>query len=94
MRKNNFSVEQIKQEIEKLKGQEIQMLVNEGRKRYVNFMATVESTHPAVFVVRLKNPKTVDVKSYSYIDILTGNIDIAGTPFSHKSKTKLTAQSG
>lgn len=86
MKRNDYSIDYIKNEIEKLKGKEIQMLVNQGRRKYVNFCATIESTHPSIFVVRLKNPKTVDIKSYTYIDILTGNIDIKGTPFSKSKK--------
>ena len=86
MIKNKISLESIKNEIELLKGKEVEMLVNQGRKKYVNFFATIESTHKSVFVVRLKFPKTVDIKSYSYIDILTGNVDIGGTTFSRKKE--------
>lgn len=82
MKRNDISLEYIKNEIEKLKGKEVQMLVNQGRKKYINFSATIESTHPSIFVVRLKYPTTVNIKSYTYIDVLTGNIDISGTPFS------------
>ena len=88
MRKNTITLEVIKNEIEKLKGKDVEMLVNQGRKKYVNFSATIEEIHRSVFVVRLKKSQTVDIKSYSYIDVLTGNVDIEGTPFSKQSKTQ------
>ena len=88
MRKNTLTLEVIKNEIEKLKGKDVEMLVNQGRKKYVNFSATIEEIHRSVFVVRLKKSQTVDIKSYSYIDVLTGNVDIEGTPFSKQSKTQ------
>jgi len=86
MRRNTLTLDVIKNEIEKLKGKDVEMLVNQGRKKFVNFSATVEEIHRSVFVVRLKMPHTVDIKSYSYIDVLTGNVDIEGTPFSRQTK--------
>ena len=76
MKRNTLSLDEIKNEIEKLKGKDVEMLVNQGRKKFVNFSATVEEIHRSVFVVRLKMPQTVDVKSYSYIDVLTGSVEL------------------
>ena len=141
-RNNNLSIEQIKQEIEKLKGQRINMSVNQGRKKYVNFEGVIQDTYTSIFVVKLigtkktingndsdknevlnkfkevlkhktnkkneinlseideemtrnefqkididydyppiiENPqnRSLDLRTYSYIDILCGNVDIDG----------------
>ena len=76
MKNNNLSIEQIKEEIEKLKGKNVDMRVNEGRKRYANIKGKIEGTYKSIFIVRIERPKSVDLKSYSYIDILCGNIAI------------------
>ena len=144
-RTNNMTIEEIKQEIEKLKGKKILMSVNQGRKKFVNFEGIIQDTYKSIFVVKLienkitksndkitnnssaidklqkvieenstknqhciidsvdnkieltrrepedKNtfydtppiietpkPTNVDLRTYSYIDILCGNVDIDG----------------
>ncbi len=87
-RSNDLKIDQIKQEIEKLKGQKVNMFVNQGRKKYSNFEAIIESTYKSIFVVRLQNNcvknsnKAMNLQTYSYIDILCGNVDIDATSFS------------
>lgn len=122
-RSNNMTVQQIKEEIEKLKGKRINMSVNQGRKKYVNFEGVIQDTYTSIFVVRLlestkgagvqkisidesqesskikmtqkeplesdskydcppiiemPNNTNANFKTYSYIDILCGNVDIDG----------------
>ncbi len=122
-RSNNMTIQQIKEEIEKLKGKRINMSVNQGRKKYVNFEGVIQDTYTSIFVVRLlestkgmatqlnetkkrqklsniamtqkepvdnevkydcppiieiPNNNNVDLRTYSYIDILCGNVDIEG----------------
>ncbi len=90
-RSNNLKIEEIKREIEKLKGQKVNLLVNQGRKKYSNFEAIIENTYKSIFVVRLQNDcvknrnKSVDLQTYSYIDILCGNVDIDATSFSKRA---------
>jgi len=91
MKRTDLTLEKIKEEIDNLKGKYITMKVNEGRKRYINLKGVLEDTYKSVFVVRIESPKSVDLKSYSYIDVLCGNVDIANTSFSKiKEKTNLT----
>jgi len=51
MRKITKSLDLVKQEIEKLKGQNIKMQVNLGRKKLVNYEGVVEDIYNSVFVV-------------------------------------------
>ena len=145
-RNNNISIQKIKEEIEKLKGQKINMSVNQGRKKYVNLQGVIQDTYNSIFVVKLidsneknccgeltsqknaieslqevieskatqyvnienvevknnnvnnnrrepeekndlydyppildcKKTQSIDTRTYSYIDILCGNVDIDG----------------
>lgn len=111
--KNNITVAQIKEEIEKLKGKNINMSINQGRKRFANFEGVIQDTYNSIFVVKLTKEKSnaikkldamkgeilkpdqnnrqdvqeevnkpkngvSDLRTYSYIDILCGNVDIDG----------------
>ena len=90
-RNNSLQIEDIKQEIEKLKGKKVNLLVNQGRKKYSNFEAIIENTYKSIFVVRLQGDslkncnKVMDLQTYSYIDILCGNVDIDATSFSKRA---------
>lgn len=53
MRKITKSLDLVKQEIEKLKGQNIKMQVNLGRKKMVNYEGVVEDIYNSVFVVSI-----------------------------------------
>lgn len=88
---NNLKIEEIKQEIEKLKGQKVNLLVNQGRKKYSNFEGIIEDAYKSIFVVRLQqdcaktNNAIKELQTYSYTDILCGNVDIDATSFSKRA---------
>ncbi len=90
-RNNNLKIEEIKQEIEKLKGQKVNLLVNQGRKKFSNFEGIIENAYKSIFVVRLQSccEKPIsparELQTYSYIDILCGNVDIDATSFSKRA---------
>ena len=111
-RRNNLTIQQIKEEIEKLKGKKINMSINQGRKRFVDFDGVIQDAYNSIFVVKLTNKYSHsaidelrnviendlnhkdetkennldstneinqpinDIKTYSYIDILCGNVNI------------------
>lgn len=76
MRKIVMSLDMIKQEITKLKGQNIKMQVNKGRKKIVHYEGVVEDIYKSVFVVRVVNDNR-DKVSYSFSDVLCGDVKIA-----------------
>ena len=59
MRKITKSLDLVKQEIEKLKGQSIKMQVNLGRKKLINYEGIVEDIYNSVFVVSITCEKKV-----------------------------------
>ena len=77
MRKLNLTLEQVKEEIKKLKGQPVDMKVNSGRKKMVHYEGVVENIYQSVFVVKINNDVLVDKKSYSFSEVLCGDVQIA-----------------
>ncbi|MBQ7602984.1 MAG: Veg family protein [Clostridia bacterium] len=77
MRKPNLTLQQIKEEITKLKGKPINMHVNNGRKKIVHYEGVVENIYNSVFVVKINNDALVDKKSYSFSEVLCGDVRIA-----------------
>lgn len=76
MRKIVMSLDLIKSEITKLKGQNIKMQVNKGRRKIVQYEGVVEDIYKSVFVVRVKDDN-VEKLSYSFSDVLCGDVKIA-----------------
>ena len=71
MRKVNTSVSNVIEEISRLKGSNISMQVNKGRKRIEKYQGIIENVYPSIFTVNIgegKNPM-----SYSYTEVLCGD---------------------
>lgn len=74
MRKVSSNVLTVIQEIEKLKGENICMEINKGRKKIEKYQGVIENTYPSIFTVNVgggKNPL-----SYSYTEVLCGDVVI------------------
>jgi uncharacterized protein Veg len=76
MRKIGITLNDIKDKIDELIGKEIKMQVNRGRRRIENYEAIVEKTYPSVFTVRVMSESVVDTMSYSYSEVLCGDVKI------------------
>lgn len=74
MRKVRHDLELVKNEIMKLKGCSVKMKVNKGRKKIVSFNAVIAEVYSAVFVVHRSDPGFSEVQSYSYSDVLCGDV--------------------
>ena len=74
MRKVSSNVLTVIQEIEKLKGENIWMEINKGRKKIEKYQGVIENTYTSIFTVNVgggKNPL-----SYSYTEVLCGDVVI------------------
>lgn len=74
MRKVNTSVSTVIEEISKLKGSNISMEINKGRKKIEKYQGIIENVYPSIFTVNIgegKNPM-----SYSYNEVLCGDVII------------------
>lgn len=73
MKKVTTNLESVKNKIMELKGKEVNLKVNEGRKKIKTFLATVDKTYPSVFSVTSKEG---GLKTFSYSDVLCGDVEI------------------
>ena len=73
MRKVNASIESIVDQIKNLKGQNIDLEINRGRKKTVKYTGIIENIYPSIFTVRNVNCYN-DSSSYSYADVLCGAV--------------------
>ncbi len=73
MRKMPNAIDDIKKQIQQLKGINIELEVNTGRKKIKTFIGKVQSVYPSVFTFEDIDGNT---KTYSYCDVLCGDIKI------------------
>jgi uncharacterized protein Veg len=76
MRKPIYEMDSVKQRILELKGKSIKLVVHRGRKRYVRYTGILEEIYPSVFTVRINEHKSMDIITYSYSDVLCGDVKI------------------
>ena len=73
MRRTTLNLEEVKNKILNLKGLEIEMNVNRGRKKIEAISGVIRDVYPSVFTV---HPKLEKIQTFSYYDVLCGNIKI------------------
>ncbi len=71
----NGELSLVKKKIANLKGQEIEMSINRGRKKIDIVNATVKDVYPSVFTVAIENARQ-PLQTFSYFDVLCGNVVI------------------
>lgn len=76
MRKPIYEMDSVKQRILELKGKAIKLTVHRGRKRYIRYTGVLEEIYPSVFTVRINEHKAMDIITYSYSDVLCGDVKI------------------
>lgn len=76
MKINNLTINDVKLKVALLKGKQVTLAVNKGRKNIVKFNAEVIATFPFVFTVEAKEPCTVKTQSFAYAEIMCGNVKI------------------
>lgn len=77
MRRRTSNIEEIKQKIENLKGLDVELSINRGRKRFETFMAVIDCVYPSVFTIKAMTlPKQSQVQTFSYFDVMCGDVVI------------------
>lgn len=74
MKKMPNTVDNIKQQILALKGKEVNLDINRGRRKVSSCRARIENVYASVFTVR---SGTMEIFTYSYNDILCGEVKIS-----------------
>lgn len=70
------TVDNIKQKIMELKGKEVKLDINRGRRKVSSYRAVIADVYNSVFTVK----SIIDINSiftYSYNDILCGDVKIS-----------------
>lgn len=73
MRKVVTSIDTVKSKILALKGSEVEMNINRGRKKFDTINAVIQDVYPSVFTVMVKD-NTEQIQTFSYYDVLCGNV--------------------
>ena len=71
MRKAGAKLEDVKKEIERLKGKSVALEVARGRKKPLKICGVVESLYPSIFTIRCSEGGPF---SYSYAEVLCGSV--------------------
>lgn len=72
--KNLNTINDIKNKINMLKGQNITLKINKGRNKIVSLTAIIDQVYPSMFMICPTCKVDLDRKSYSYSDVLCGDI--------------------
>ena len=73
MRKAGLTLDQVKSQIISLKGINVAMNINRGRKKYDKLSGIIKDVYPSVFTVA--SPEN-QIQTFSYYDVLCGNVMI------------------
>ena len=76
MRKVELDIKSIISKIQGLKGESVDMAVSKGRNRIEKYTGIIESVYPSIFTVRLEDDKNPSSISYSYAEVLCGDVVI------------------
>lgn len=71
-----LSIMEVKQNLEGLVGKNVDLVVNKGRKKIIKFNAKILSVYPSMFVISPNENVDLDRTSYSFNDLLCGDIKI------------------
>ncbi len=75
MRKVETRLEDVKQKIFALKGANVEMNINRGRKKIDTINGVIKDVYPSVFTV-ITNSDRQPIQTFSYFDVLCGNVVI------------------
>ena len=80
MIKPTQNIQQIKEEIKNFYDKEVDVRVNLGRNKIVNFSGKLSGVYPALFTVRPDDENFLGKTAYSYAEVLCGSIDVRPAP--------------
>ncbi len=64
-----------KQRVQDSVGKQVNFRINKGRNKIVKFKGTITQVYPAMFVISTPEQVELDKLSYSYFDMVCGDID-------------------
>ena len=76
MKRSVTTLEDIKQAVLSLKGEEVKLYINRGRRKILRFEGIIDNVYTSVFTVKDKITST-STHTYSYSDVLCGEVKIS-----------------
>lgn len=76
MRKYDMSLSEIADRIKQMKGNEVKMNVNRGRRKIENYIGIIESVYPSIFTVKIDENDSNRYLSFSYSEVLCGHVKL------------------
>jgi len=74
MRKRCKTLAEVRREIEELMGYKVDIKIDKGRNRTINYRGEVLALYPSVFAVSIDNDPKLGRMTMSYADMLCGKI--------------------
>lgn len=71
-----MTISQIKRELNEHVGHSATIKCNLGRNKYEKYNVTIKELYNNIFLVQLNNQNNPEIKSFSYIDVITKTIKI------------------
>ena len=68
------SVLAVKERIKSMYGKEVSCVINRGRNKLVNVNVKIDQIYPSMFVISPLEDVELDRKSFSYSDVMCGDI--------------------
>ena len=76
MRKCEKTLEEITDLIKSFKGESVKMSITKGRKKSEKFNGEIVELYPSIFTIKVDNPISQNILSYSYNEVLCGDVKI------------------
>ena len=76
MKKKFLNLLDIKNKIALIKGKDINVSINRGRKKIDNYTGIIEKTYPSVFTIKIFDDDNLKNVTCSYSDVLCGDVKI------------------
>ena len=64
----------VKEVVREYHGKKVMLEVNKGRNKIVKLCAVIDQVYPSMFVIKPMEMVDLDRKSYSYSDVLCGDV--------------------
>ena len=77
MKKTTMSLSEIKDQILALKGENVKLTINRGRKRIEKLSVMIDCCYPSVFTVKADDGELGTVQTFSYSDVLCGDVKVS-----------------
>ena len=74
MIKSTATLSQVKETIKKMQQKSVEVTLNLGRNKYVNFSGTLTGVYPALFTVSPFDKSFKGKTSYSYSEFMCGKV--------------------